>query len=177
MALFFLKNMIKYPKQLYVVAKSQGKGVAPLGFFHVYEPGKAAFEKKRETQIKWAYNNYSNIYDFEFVERHGQWCAKGFRSERDPNSQWGTIKVAVCEPVEYQPVVWDNEPLAGFKIEKSVSRYSTSNKLWRILDPHGVEFEVSTDVMEDIIDTATITKGLIENRCVWTKAKVLEVFD
>ena len=169
--------MIKYPKQLYVVAKSQGKGVAPLGFFHVYEPGKAAFEKKRETQIKWAYNNYSNIYDFEFVQLHGQWCAKGTKWEQDPNNPRGSIRVPCCDPVEYQPAVWDNEPLAGFKIVKSVSRYSTSNKLWRILDPHGIEFEVSTDVMEDIIDAATITKGLIMNRCVWTKAKVLEVFD
>lgn len=173
--------MIKYPKQLYVVARGVGTPTEPpLGFFHVYEPGKSAFEKKRETQIKWAYQDYSNLYDFEFVELHGQWCAKGYKTERDPNSPAGTYKsinVPYCYPVPFQPQIWDNEPSHGFKIMESVSRYSTSNKLWRILDPHNVEFEVSTDVMENIIHSATITKGLIENRCVWTKAKVLEVFD
>lgn len=173
--------MIKYPKQLYVVARGVGTPTQPpLGFFHVYEPGKAAFEKKRETQIKWAYQYYSNLYDFEFVEMHGLWHAKGYKNEWVKNPPTGTpstIKVPCCKPVDFQPQVWDNEPLHGFKIMKSVSRYSTSNKLWRILDPHNIEFEVSTDVMEDIIHAATITKGLIENRCVWTKAKVLEVFD
>ena len=76
------------------------------------------------------------------------------------------------------PAVWDNTPLTGFKIEKSVSRYSTSNQVWRILDPRNAEFEISTAVLEQIINDATILKGgVIDARCAWAANKNLVVVD
>ncbi len=169
--------MIKYPPKLYVVTQKQAdyNTNAPLGFLHAYEPGKAAFEKKRETQINWAYNSLG-IHDFKLEERTPDYFITGFKWERDPSSvSYNSIKVPFRELITNPPMVWDNLPQVGFKVMKSVSRYSTSNKLWRILDPRNVEFEITTDVMEEVINDATIRNGVIENECVWSKNKVLTV--
>jgi len=72
--------------------------------------------------------------------------------------------------------VYDNAPMRGFKIENSVSRYSTSNKLWRILDPRGFELEISTACLETIIMSADIKKGgEIDAPCSWMSNKNLVV--
>lgn len=170
----------KIPKQLYVTARSQGAGLVPLGFLNSYEPGKVAFESKKNTQEKWAYWEYSHIIDAR-VEMHGPdgWVV-GDEWAYDNSKQYGqpgyTYRVPVRKPLEFPPLIWDNTPMRGFKIEKSVSRYSTSNKLWRILDPRNVEFEITTLVLEQLIDDAGILKGgEIDAPCVWQANKNLVI--
>ena len=76
---------------------------------------------------------------------------------------------------ELQPRIIVNNPMSGFKIERSVTRYSTSNKLWRILDPRGFECEITTGCLEEIILNGTIINGEIQGECVWKENKNLQL--
>ncbi len=69
----------------------------------------------------------------------------------------------------------DNIPLTGFKIVDVVSRYSTSNKWYRILDPRGFELEISADNLLNICINSKINNGLIEDECVWGKNNSAEL--
>lgn len=176
---------MKIPKQIYVTAKKQPiygdydphKGTSsiigfgpPLGFLHPWNPKKPD-DKKHVTQREWAYNN--GLVGFKLVERSGHAWITGQR-RRYINGKMELIDVD--EFADPQPMVYDNDPLAGFKVQHSVSRYSTSNKLWRILDPRGFEVEVTTACMEELIEATTIIKGgLIEAKCVWVSNKNLVV--
>lgn len=60
-----------------------------------------------------------------------------------------------------------NEPIDGFEIDKSVSRYSTSNKLWRIKDPRGFILEISTENMEMLLNNCTMDRGVVKGKCIW----------
>ena len=169
--------MAKIPKQLYVVSKEVyvGKDQPPephLGFLNAYEPGKAAFEKKKATQLNWAYTKYS--HHVQFIERFGILYIVGHRTEFAPGIL-GATKIPIDEPVAIQPQIWDNSPQTGFKILRSVSRYGTSNKLWRVMDPRGLQFEITTGWFEDIIMKATIQNGEIMAPCVWETNKKLVV--
>lgn len=168
-------SKLKAPKQLYVTSRKQPRydnGVVvgfdtPLGFLNAYEPGKAAFEKKRKTQDEWAYASY--LQDFCLEQRGPDFFITGWEWEWQTKSKKQVVKVA-----DPQPQIWDNIPIRGFRIVKSVSRYSTSNKLWRVLDPRGVEFEITTGVLEQLIEDATILKGgEIDAECVWVTNKDL----
>ena len=174
--------MAKLPKQLYVVSRAQAQGEPALGFLSGYEPGKSAFEKKRQTQFGWAYvgsygsrwGSYSEPEDLNGVV----WITKKEYIEQiDPaTNHWLAPKVITTKEIaKDQPQIWDNTPLTGFTITKSVSRYSTSNKLWRILDPRNVEFEITTACLEDIILKSTIKNGVIQDPCVWVTSKNLIV--
>jgi hypothetical protein len=177
--------MAKLPKQLYVTAQDRGIDPTtgpnhPFGFLNAYEPGKVAFEKKRHTQEDWAYH-FSYTQDAKLEQHGNEWYKVGWKwnyiqhptDRRLPGTQ---TREDVHELIQHPPKVWDNDPLTGFRILRSVSRYSTSNKLWRILDPRLVEFEISTGVLEQIIDDATILKGgLIDAKCAWMANKNLVV--
>ena len=65
--------------------------------------------------------------------------------------------------------VIDNRPTRGFKLLEVVSRYSTSNKLFRVLDPRGFELEISADNLLDLAMASTIVKGEIVEECVWAQ--------
>lgn len=175
--------MIKLPNQLYVTGQDRGVDPQtgpnpPLGFLNAYEPGKSAFESKRITQEKWAYFDYCGIQDAK-IEMDGPdaYCV-GWKWEFDRNIPYNqpgsSFKVPVRDKLKVPPVIWDNTPLPGFKILTSVSRFSTSNKLWRILDPRQYEFEITTGVLEQLIMDATILKGgIIDANCAWKANKNL----
>jgi len=63
--------------------------------------------------------------------------------------------------------VLDNEPLSGFEIRNVVSRYSTSNKLFRIRDPRGFYLEIYAKNLEYLISNCTIKRGNIMEDLVW----------
>lgn len=63
----------------------------------------------------------------------------------------------------------DNELLSGFSISKEVQRDSTSNVVWRILDPRGFELEISSGNMANLIQLTTIENGEILTRCIWAR--------
>lgn len=138
----------------------------PLGFLQPWNHKKSD-DKKHVTQREWAYRGYIN--DFKCREHNGHLWISGWKWEN-------SVKIHVDEEVDPQPMVYDNVPMGGFKIQRSVSRYSTSNKLWRILDPRGFELEISTGCMDELIQAATIFKGgLIDAECVWKSNKNLMV--
>lgn len=158
--------------QLRLTFKEQGEGwdhttqkyatiIAPLAFAQTYEPGTKSFESKQKTQDKWAYGDYGGeAYRYQDGK---VWC---IRTHYDRGTRTSTVKDFMVE--EYlQPRIIDNVPMEGFRVEKSVSRYSTSNKLWRILDPRGFELEISTQNLEDLMMDCVIDHGLIMASCVW----------
>lgn len=61
----------------------------------------------------------------------------------------------------------DNKPINGFTVMKTVSRYSTSNKLFRIMDPRGFQLEISAENLFQLIDTCTVEKGEIKDELIW----------
>ena len=76
---------------------------------------------------------------------------------------WGRSKAKI------DPKTIDNVLMSGFKVAHSVSRYSTSNVVWRILDPRGFELEISSPNMSDLIGITTIEQGEIQDRCIWSR--------
>lgn len=135
--------------------------VAPLGFANVYEPNSKAYAKREHTQDEWAYTPSRYMKDGKIWSKGNRWDKRDIVPYDEPFADY------------LQPRIIINEPLEGFKIVKSVSRYSTSNKLWRILDPRGFELEVNTNVMENLILGGTIVNGEIIGACIWAGVKTL----
>lgn len=167
-----------YPKQIRITLRNERVWDAetrttidssvPLGFLQVYEPNKRGWEKKQDTQDRWAYLEYCFG---EVIYRDGKvWVNKRKGGYGAPITY-----EEVIIPDHLQPRVLDNVPLSGFKILNSVSRCSTSNKLWRVLDPRGFELELSTACMEEIMLNTTIEKGLIHGECIWKSGHVLDL--
>lgn len=68
-----------------------------------------------------------------------------------------------------EPRVIKNEPVLGFKVVDTVSRYSTSNKLFRVYDPRGFELEITADNLFYIIRECGIVKGMITEPMLWAR--------
>lgn len=74
---------------------------------------------------------------------------------------------------EYEKVVEgvegivENKPVAGFYIADSVSRWSTSNKLFRVKDPRGFTVEVPTGNIAVLLHHCTVVNGVVQQECVW----------
>jgi hypothetical protein len=62
----------------------------------------------------------------------------------------------------------ENKPRKFFKIVDSVVRNTTSNKLFRVLDPNGFELEISAENLLRVIEDCTIANGTILDECIWT---------
>lgn len=63
----------------------------------------------------------------------------------------------------------DNSPLSGFTFVDVVSRYRTKNKLMRVFDPRGFIVEVSINILLEIMQSATIKNGVIQEKCFWAR--------
>jgi hypothetical protein len=61
----------------------------------------------------------------------------------------------------------DNSPTSGFYVGCSVSRWSTSNKLFRVEDPRGFTVEIPTDNLATLLHHTTVVKGIVQEPCVW----------
>ena len=82
---------------------------------------------------------------------------------------WGNSRYYGSQEVAIDPQTVDNVLMSGFKIAHSVSRYSTSNVVWRIEDPRGFELEISSNNLSDLISITTIENGEIQERCIWAR--------
>ena len=169
---------MKHPKQLRVTLKEQyghdhqGNKLPLLGFAHVYEPHLNTFAKKQETQDNWA---YKPSFGFTFYKdgRVYRTTQKWVHGAHGPHVLVDDETIEI--PENLQPRIIDNVPLEGFRVQRSVSRYSTSNKLWRILDPRGFELEITTACFEDLVMSCVIDKGVIMVPCIWHTGKMLVV--
>jgi hypothetical protein len=181
---------IKLPKQLHITAKYEGywdrekdeyirfESPYPLGFRQDYEPHLRTWEKKLKTQMEWAYGGNDLWYNRHEIVDGVVIQITGENKLRDPlDYRKGYDQILTRAPARFQPTIWDNVPMEGFRVMKSVSRSSTSNKVWRILDPRGVQFEISTAAMEDLLETTTIEKNLIHGHCIWAGKTVLRFLE
>lgn len=63
----------------------------------------------------------------------------------------------------------DNTPTKNIYVGCSVSRWSTSNKLFRVTDPRGFTVEIPTDNLATLLHHTTVIKGVVQEECVWGK--------
>lgn len=63
--------------------------------------------------------------------------------------------------------VIDNTPTKGLYVGCSVSRWATSNKLFRVEDPRGFTVEIPTDNLATLLHHTTVVKGVVQEDCVW----------
>lgn len=67
----------------------------------------------------------------------------------------------------WKPIVFDNVPLDGFKFESVTSRWSTSNKVFRIIDPRGFICEIYAENAINLILNSKMDNGEILDKCIW----------
>lgn len=122
---------------------------------------------------------YENLYINYKIEQDntklGFICDAANKKQRETVDAWskGNYWNKIENPCVDEEI--DNIPLTGFKIVDVVSRYSTSNKWYRILDPRGFELEISADNLLNICINSKINNGLIEDECVWGKNNSAEL--
>ena len=94
----------------------------------------------------------------------------GFKKRRETGTGWARCRGWHEDvPVTKYPTenTYANVPTTGFKLGKSVTRYSTSNKLIRITDPRGFTVEISISCLATLLEDVTVEKGVIKDECVW----------
>lgn len=64
-----------------------------------------------------------------------------------------------------------NELLSGFKLTKSQRRWTTSNVVWRIIDPRGFEIEITSENLMNLLSDTTIINGEILGRMIYGRMK------
>lgn len=84
--------------------------------------------------------------------------------ERDENNRYITTR---DEYVKGEEFIADNTPTTGFYVGSSVSRWSTSNKLFRVKDPRNFTVEIPTDNLATLLHHTTVVKGVVQEACVW----------
>lgn len=72
------------------------------------------------------------------------------------------------DPKDITKVV-DNKPMTGFQIVDWGRRWSTDNKVARIVDPRGYELEIYIPNLMHLILNCTIDKGMIAEELVWLR--------
>lgn len=84
-----------------------------------------------------------------------------FKKRKSTVDSWREVDIA--------PREIDNTPQHGFQIVDTTTRNSTSNKLFRVLDPRGFELEISSENLFDIIKECGIVRGLITDPMIWAR--------
>lgn len=92
-----------------------------------------------------------------------------FKDRKYTVDRWSSHRGKEKSLLDKQAWVGYNEPMKGFEILHTVSRYRTSNKVWRIKDPRGFELEISSWNLSQMLGHVTIEKGVIQNECVWCR--------
>jgi hypothetical protein len=135
-----------------------------FGFLHPHEPNKKNDGARKATQYEWAYRGMpKQTEDGHFWQY--------VREKYDHEKGCWVYENRPIEP-EQEPRVWDNVPLAGFKIIDTVNRYR-GNKLYKVMDPRGVVFEVTIKSMFEIFMNSTVIRGEIMHPCLWKANKNL----
>lgn len=170
----------RIPKQLYVVSQNRPEYEYPdsdlgsyerkietphnFGFLHPHEPGTKADIGRKDTQHSWAYRG-------ELYQLGDQWWIKG--QEYNYTTRTHESFDRMIDP-QYAPRIWVNEPILGFKIIDTVNRYR-GNKLFKVLDPRGVEFEITVSSLFQLLMDGCVDKGEITVPCIWKSGKNLVV--
>lgn len=154
--------MIKISDKIFVV-----KGVDredDLSYMSPYETNKdgqplANIAKLQATGRSWASVGPKPVYKLK------EDATTSYDYERDEN---GRVIVEHTIPArEGEEFIADNTPTEGFYVGSSVSRWSTSNKLFRVKDPRGFTVEIPTDNLATLLHHTTVVKGVVQEACVW----------
>ena len=62
---------------------------------------------------------------------------------------------------------YDNIPTPGHILGDSVSRWTTENKVFEVIDPRGFMVQVPTGNISTLVKYCTVVKGVIQEECVW----------
>lgn len=62
---------------------------------------------------------------------------------------------------------YDNIPTTGHTLGDSVSRWTTENKLFEVIDPRGFMVQVPTGNISTLLKHCTVIKGVVQEECVW----------
>lgn len=151
--------MINIAKQLFVV-----KGVDredELAYMSPYAEGKdgqplANIAKMQATGRSWASVGPQNAWKLK---------PDGQTYERDENGR--LILDHVIPARKGEEFIYDNTPLTGFYVGSSVTRWSTSNKLFRVKDPRNFTVEIPTDNLATLLHHTTVVNGVVKEECVW----------
>ena len=76
-----------------------------------------------------------------------------------------------CKGSMVSPCIFENKLLSGFKLQRFARRWSTSNVVWRVVDPRGFSFEISSENMLNIMETSTVINGEIIGKCIYGRFK------
>lgn len=121
----------------------------------------------KQVKHNYKYDEKTNSYeevskneeDLAYMCQHGNDSA--FKKRKETGISWSR------NDIHPDGHIFKNEPLEGFKLGRSVSRYSTDNKVFRLEDPRGFTVEISTGNLEMLMRDVTIIKGVIQGKCVW----------
>lgn len=155
-------------KKLYVTVQYRsdaGGSDGLLGFAGPYTKD-SAFEKRKNTQDKWAYG-YGAKVEIDAEDTITVTGDGGSRGGLGGGQKWDMTMLFIAN---CHPRIVDNDPVAGFEIAKSVRRSGwngSGNVKWRITDPRGFDLEISSENFAKVIDCCTMINGVIQEECVW----------
>lgn len=82
--------------------------------------------------------------------------------------EWSTAGLW-SKPKNPKTEVIKNEAVSGFRISEEIRRWSTSNVVWRIVDPRGFQLEISSGNMAYLIAETSIHEGWIDATLQWVR--------
>jgi hypothetical protein len=135
-----------------------------LSYMSPYETNKdgqplANIAKMQATGRSWSSVGPKPVYKLK------EGATTSYDYERDEN---GRVIVDYTIPARKgEEFIADNTPTTGFYVGSSVSRWSTSNKLFRVKDPRGFTVEIPTDNLATLLHHTTVVKGVVQEACVW----------
>lgn len=150
--------MIQIHKEIWYVIKPDNK--EQLAYMCQFQAGKdgevlSNVSKMQATGRSWARTNSQNVWK------------KDEKGEYVRNEQGQLTVDHVIPSKTGAEFVADNVPTKGFYIGDSVSRWSTSNKLFRVTDPRGFMVEVPTGNISTLLHHTTVINGVVDSECVW----------
>lgn len=107
-------------------------------------------------------NNLSYMCQYELTQSGD--VAANVKKMQETGRSW-----AKRSGTDDKGVIIDNTPTKSIYVGCSVSRWSTSNKLFRVTDPRGFTIEIPTDNLATLLHHTTVVKGVVQEECVWGK--------
>lgn len=148
----------KSPKQ---IAADMGVKIYP-SFWGVRKAKKSAVRTATPGKFKYEYK--MDLLSYVTYTSGG----KAFDKRKQTGLKWSEYTQPDCSleesEMEFQ---FENEPVEGFAVMSVANRYSTSNKLIRILDPRGFIVESSVENFLITLDHSVVSNSFVMNKCRW----------
>ena len=86
-----------------------------------------------------------------------------FKGRKDTVDKWANRDKSLPS------ITVDNKLCTGYSIVDNVSRYSTSNVVWRILHPRGFQIEITSGNLMHLIQECAISEGEFMKELIWVR--------